>query len=49
VLADHASLEAYEVYAAGPPGLIEAVRASFPSRGLPEDRLYFDSFDYAER
>jgi CDP-4-dehydro-6-deoxyglucose reductase len=47
VLADHASLAAYEVYAAGPPALIEAIRASFPSRGLPEDRLYFDSFDYA--
>ena len=47
VLADHASLAPYEVYAAGPPALIEAIRASFPSRGLPEDRLYFDSFDYA--
>ena len=47
VLADSASLEGYEVYAAGPPALIEAIRASFPSRGLPETRLHFDSFDYA--
>jgi CDP-4-dehydro-6-deoxyglucose reductase, E3 len=47
VLADHACLEAFEVYAAGPPAMIEAIRASFPARGLRTDRLYFDSFDYA--
>ena len=47
VLADHADLSAFEVYAAGPPAMIEAVRASFPARGLPPARLYFDSFDYA--
>jgi CDP-4-dehydro-6-deoxyglucose reductase len=47
VLADYPSLEPYEVYAAGPPALIEAIRSSFPLRGLPEERLYFDSFDYA--
>jgi CDP-4-dehydro-6-deoxyglucose reductase len=47
VLADHASLEDFEVYAAGPPAMIEAIRASFPARGLAAGRLYFDSFDYA--
>ena len=47
VLADHASLEDFEVYAAGPPAMIEAIRASFPARGLRAERLYFDSFDYA--
>jgi CDP-4-dehydro-6-deoxyglucose reductase len=47
VLADHAGLRAFEVYAAGPPAMIEAIRASFPARGLDEERLYFDSFDYA--
>jgi CDP-4-dehydro-6-deoxyglucose reductase len=46
VLADHASLESFDVYAAGPPALIEAIRASFPQRGVREDRLFFDSFDY---
>ena len=46
-LADHASLAGFDVYVAGPPALVEAVRASFPSRGLSEDRLSFDSFDYA--
>ena len=46
VLADHPSLEPFEVYAAGPPALIEAIRASFPPRGVRQDRLFFDSFDY---
>jgi hypothetical protein len=27
--------------------MIEALRASFPRHGLPAERLYFDSFDYA--
>jgi CDP-4-dehydro-6-deoxyglucose reductase len=47
VLADHPDLSAFEVYAAGPPAMIEAIRATFPARGLSSDRLYFDSFDYA--
>jgi CDP-4-dehydro-6-deoxyglucose reductase, E3 len=47
VLADHPDLSGFEVYAAGPPAMIEAIRASFPRRGLPAERLYFDSFDYA--
>jgi CDP-4-dehydro-6-deoxyglucose reductase len=47
VLADHPSLEPFEVYAAGPPALIEAIRASFPPRGVRQDRLFFDSFDYS--
>ena len=46
VLADHPSLAPFEVYAAGPPALIEAIRASFPPRGVRQDRLFFDSFDY---
>jgi len=47
VLADHPRLESYDVYAAGPPGLITAVRGSFPAHGLPAEQLSFDSFDYA--
>jgi hypothetical protein len=27
--------------------MIEAIRATFPARGLPPERLHFDSFDYA--
>jgi CDP-4-dehydro-6-deoxyglucose reductase len=44
---DHASLAGFDVYAAGPPAMIEAIRATFPARGVSEDRLHFDSFDYA--
>jgi CDP-4-dehydro-6-deoxyglucose reductase, E3 len=47
VLADHPDLAGFEVYAAGPPAMIEAIRADFPRHGLPPERLYFDSFDYA--
>lgn len=46
-LAEHPDLGRFEVYAAGPPEMIEAIRASFPAQGLPADRLYFDSFDFA--
>ncbi|MGH8132643.1 MAG: hypothetical protein ACRETP_05345, partial [Steroidobacteraceae bacterium] len=47
VLADHPDLSAFEAYAAGPPAMIEAMRAGFPPHGLPAGRLHFDSFDYA--
>ena len=47
VLADHPGLESFEIYAAGPPEMIGAIRTLFPSHGAAEDRLYFDSFDYA--
>ena len=47
VLADHPDLAPFEVYAAGPPAMIEAMRVSFPRHGLGPGRLYFDSFDYA--
>jgi CDP-4-dehydro-6-deoxyglucose reductase len=48
VLADHANLELFDVYAAGPPALVEAIRATFPRHGVREGRLFFDSFDYAD-
>jgi CDP-4-dehydro-6-deoxyglucose reductase, E3 len=47
VLGDHADLSGFEVYAAGPPAMIEAIRASSARNGLSPERLYFDSFDYA--
>jgi CDP-4-dehydro-6-deoxyglucose reductase len=47
VLADCADLAAFDVYAAGPPAMIEAIRARFPAHGLPAGQLFFDSFDYA--
>jgi CDP-4-dehydro-6-deoxyglucose reductase, E3 len=46
-LADHAELSGFDVYASGPPAMVEAVRHEFVERGLPPDQLFFDSFDYA--
>jgi CDP-4-dehydro-6-deoxyglucose reductase, E3 len=45
VLADYPDLSGFDIYVAGPPALVEAVRTAYPARG--GSRLYFDSFDYA--
>lgn len=47
VLADWPDLAGAEVYAAGPPAMIAALREHLPRHGLPPERLYFDSFEYA--
>jgi CDP-4-dehydro-6-deoxyglucose reductase len=47
VLEDFADLDKYDVYAAGPPAMIAAVRREFGQRGVSPNRLFFDSFDYA--
>jgi CDP-4-dehydro-6-deoxyglucose reductase len=47
VLKDIDDLEKYDVYAAGPPAMIAAVRRDFGRRGVAANRLFFDSFDYA--
>jgi CDP-4-dehydro-6-deoxyglucose reductase len=47
VLEDHPDLSDVDVYMGGPPALIDAGRRSFVQAGLPEERLYYDSFDYA--
>ena len=44
-----APLAVHDIYVAGPPGLVEAVRASYPARGVDATRIRFDSFDYAPR
>jgi CDP-4-dehydro-6-deoxyglucose reductase, E3 len=47
VLKDIDDLEKYDVYAAGPPAMITAVRSEFGRRGAAANRVFFDSFDYA--
>ena len=47
VLEDHPNLSGFDVYMSGPPAMIDAGRRAFVEAGLPEDRLYYDSFDYA--
>jgi CDP-4-dehydro-6-deoxyglucose reductase len=46
-LEDHPQLQGFDVYASGPPAMVEAVRHEFTERGLPAQQLFFDSFDYA--
>lgn len=47
VLEDHPDLSGHDVYMSGPPAMIDAGRKLFIEAGLPEDKLYFDSFEYA--
>lgn len=47
VMRDFDALQPYDIYASGPPAMIEAVRQEFPVRGADPARLFFDSFDYA--
>ena len=47
VLEDHPDLSGYDVYMSGPPAMIDAGHHLFLDAGLPESRLYYDSFEYA--
>ena len=47
LLEDHPDLSAFDLYMSGPPTMIDAGRRAFVDAGLPEDRLFYDSFDYA--
>ncbi len=46
VVADHPDLSEFDVYMSGPPAMIEAAREAFAACGLPEDRLFYDSFEF---
>ncbi len=47
VLRHYPDLSEFEVYASGPPPMIDAVRVSFTQRGLPPERLFYDSFEFS--
>jgi CDP-4-dehydro-6-deoxyglucose reductase, E3 len=40
-------LAGIDVYASGPPAMVEAIRSEFIAQGLPASQLFFDSFDFA--
>ena len=42
-----AGLAGFDIYAAGPPAMIDAVRATLPLQGADPVRIRIDSFDYA--
>ncbi len=47
VLQHYPKLDEYEVYASGPPPMVEAIRDTFPDYGLRADRLFYDSFEFS--
>ena len=46
VLDTYPDLSDYDVYMSGPPTMIDAGKLAFSQSGLPERRLYFDSFEF---
>jgi len=40
-------LAGFDVYAAGPPAMVDAVRVALPAAGADPARIFFDSFDRA--
>jgi CDP-4-dehydro-6-deoxyglucose reductase len=47
VAQDNPDLTQHQVYMSGPPAMIEAAKSAFFAHGLPDDQLFYDSFDYA--
>lgn len=48
VLQDHGrALRQLDVYASGPPRMVDVVRAELARSGLPHEQLYCNSFDFA--
>ena len=48
VLADFPEPCGYDIYAAGPPVMVQAARESLLARGLPEARFHCDAFEFSE-
>ena len=48
VAADFADLSGYEVYASGPPQMVEAAQDLLFRQGLREEAFYYDAFSYAK-
>ena len=46
VLQRFPDLTGVEIYASGPPPMIEALMMPFGERGLSPERLFFDSFEF---
>jgi CDP-4-dehydro-6-deoxyglucose reductase, E3 len=47
LLQDLPDLQGVDVYMSGPPAMISSARPALLAAELPEDRLYYDSFDFA--
>ncbi len=49
IVDDIDDLSNYDVYACGPPIMINSAQTVFKQKGLSEDNFFFDSFEYAEQ
>lgn len=47
VLRAYPDLSGHQVYMSGPPAMIDAARKAFLAHGLPEEHLFYDSFEFA--
>jgi CDP-4-dehydro-6-deoxyglucose reductase len=46
VIAEHPDLSSFDVYMSGPPAMIETAKREFSLHGVPDDRLFYDSFEF---
>ena len=46
VINDIKNIADFDVYVAGPPVMVSAAKDTFLAKGLPEDQLLFDSFEF---
>jgi CDP-4-dehydro-6-deoxyglucose reductase len=46
VLADHPDLSGFDVYVSGPPAMVETAKQQFTLHHVPENRLFYDSFEF---
>ena len=47
VIADIDNLAAHDIYMAGPPVMVRAGRDAFRERGVPDEQMHYDAFEYA--
>ncbi|MGQ0658975.1 MAG: CDP-6-deoxy-delta-3,4-glucoseen reductase [Chromatiales bacterium] len=45
--ADHGELSGHAIYTSGPPVMVKAVAEVCRQRGMPQDRIYSDAFEFA--
>jgi len=48
VLNDFDDLSLFDVYASGPPGMIDAIADTFSEKGMDSDHFYSDAFNFAD-
>ncbi|MEW6354103.1 MAG: CDP-6-deoxy-delta-3,4-glucoseen reductase [Pseudomonadota bacterium] len=48
VLEDFADVREYEVYASGPPAMVQTAHTALVERGLPPEHFYADPFEFAQ-